>query len=920
MKLRSVIWTYILLSILYLSKTETDNGNNSNAFLSLQDKKIAKIDSVYRSLTLESRIKLLSINSLSGKENDSILFNSNGFITHSDQSDIFVKKIQDQSDAGFEKTKLRIGHSGLSQQLVNNLAIGQTNELKLAQYKQAIISEKLKSDGYNIVLGNFFQTYDTKLDNESVAYTQSPLSSEKYWQAMLAGAEENGVKIGISDPFMLDIAVDSTDAIEFQAIGLSGNRYYARRGHGIIQLNANQHDFATRIRSKGKNKQAFLRENYKFEGLIISPDLSKFSKDNQAKEALKSIQSGTDLVCVSLEIQQELDSLLKIYFKANEVQLKESCTRVLKLKYDLNENRAKETSVNKYSKAFEYQTLQASLSCILNSDNLLPIKNLNQSIYYFTSNDRIPFIEAQLNHYSSVKTAENLQKTQTGICIVDGFGDNLIDALKWSKKHDGDIKLILVTDQIAAIKHRTNKLDMFEAILISGDSTMLSQEIAIQALFGAYSSKGKLPFYLSPKFPMSTGLELGSLARLAYVAPEYVGISPEKMNEIDIIVEAGISAKAFPGCQVIVGFEGKIIYEKAFGSQDFSQNSKIDQQTIYDIASITKIAASTTSLMKLQGDSLFSLSKTLGDYIPEIVGNTPFANILIKDMMAHQAGLPAWIPFYLKTLKGGKPDPYYYSKTKTTEYSVPVAKDLWIKSHYPDTLYDRILSSNLKSKSYVYSDLGYYFVKKIIEKLSKKKMEDYVQDSIYSQLGLQTMTYNPYLKFDLSRIAPTEDDKIFRKQVLRGYVHDPGSAMMGGVGGHAGIFSTANDLAILMQMMLNGGYYGGKQILKKDVLDEYTSVQFPNTNRRGAGFDKPNLNGTEATACAMASPVSYGHSGFTGTLAWADPKYKINYVFLSNRVYPDAENWKIVRMDIRTKIQTKIYQAVQSADNFNFLQ
>lgn len=908
-----------MLSLLYFTNTKSIIFDNSTQILSPQEKKSAIIDSVYKNMSDDERIKLLSINTLRGEVFDSLLVNSNGFIITDDQTNVSILKNTKQNETAFQNTKLRIGHFNSTGILVNNLTIGQTNDHKLAQYKQAIISEEFKTRGYNIVLGNYFQTYNSKLDNENQAFTQSPLSSEKYWQAILAGAEENGLRLGVSDPFMLNISVDSTDEKEFQAIGLSGNRYYSRRGHGIIQLNNNQLDFNKRIRSKGKNKQTFLRESYRFDGLILSPDFSLISIKNQATEALESFKAGMDVVCISLEAQIEFDSLISIYFKSHENKVKESCMRVLKTKYDLHLNATKQTDLKKYKKQFKYQTLQAAISCVLNNDKILPVNDLNQSVYYFTSHKNKPFIEAQLNHYVTANPVENEQKNSTGICFVDGFGDNLADALRWATKYDGDLKLVLVTDQIAAIKHRTSKMEAFEAILLAGDDSVLSQEIAIQALFGAYDVKGKLPFYLSPKFPMSKGIELNALTKLAYVAPEYVGILSEKLEEIDKIVEAGISAKAFPGCQVLVGFEGKIIYEKAFGTQDFSQKSKVDLQTVYDIASITKIAASTSSLMKLQGDGLFSLDKTLGDYIPEIVGNTEFANILLKDMMAHQAGLPAWIPFYLKTLTGGKPNPYYYSKTKTEEYSVPVAKDLWIKNHYPDTLYDRILSSRLKSKTYVYSDLGYYFVKKIIEKLSKEKMEDYVQDSIYQKLGLQSMTYNPYLKFDLSRIAPTEDDKTFRKQVIKGYVHDPGSAMMGGVGGHAGIFSTANDLAVLMQMMLNGGYYGGKQIIKKEVLDEYTSVQFPNSNRRGAGFDKPNLNGTEATACAMASPGSYGHSGFTGTLVWADPKYKINYVFLSNRVYPDAENWKIVKMDIRTRIQTKIYQAVQSADNYNFL-
>jgi len=889
--------------------------------ISQQDQKNLAIDSVFLKMDLDEKINLLSIITISSNSlelNDSLLQNSNGFLFSKEMDFGLAKFKKNIKSSTFGSLQLRI--TEVNSKAVKNLTLGQTNRDDLVRYAQAITSENIRSKGINVILGSYFQTYDINLNNENTAFAESPISSEKYWKASLEGAEQNGLKMGLTDPFMLNTDVDSSRMKDFLAIGLSGNRYYASNGHGIIQLNNNFLNYRDRISIKNeKNEQSFLRENFRFDGIIISPDFSKIPSDSAHQSAFESIKDGSDLVCINQVSKDKLDSLLTKYFKKREVELKKKCERILGLKYDLFESTLNKTNFEKFENQFEYQAKQAAISCIENKDKLLPIRSLNSPIYYLASAENDTFFKDQLLNYSEVISIKDKLTDSKGICIVNGFDENLLDFIAWTKKNKGNLKFILITDQISAIKNRVKNLEHFEAIIIAGDCSKLSQEIAIQAIFGAYSIDGKLPFYLSPTHPIGTGISLKSIGRLAYVSPKYVGISQSKLDEIDKIVDAGIEAKAFPGCQVLVGVAGKIIYKKSFGYHDYTGIIKVDQQTIYDIASITKIAASTSSLMKLQSDGLFSLDKTLGDYLPELVRNTEFEKIRLKDMMAHQAGLPAWIAFYTKTLSKGKPSSSYYSKTKTLEFSVPVAKKLWIRNDYTDTIYKQILSSQLKNKTYLYSDLGYYFVKKIVEKLAKEALEDYVNDFIYKPLGLQTMTYNPYLKFNLSRIAPTEDDKDFRKQVLLGYVHDPGAAMMGGVGGHAGVFTTANDLAILMQMMLNGGFYGGKQIVEKEVLDEFTSVQFPISNRRGAGFDKPNLNGTEATACAMASPSSYGHSGFTGTLTWADPKYKINYVFLSNRVYPSAENWKIVKMDIRTRVQTKIYEAVQSASNFNFL-
>jgi CubicO group peptidase (beta-lactamase class C family) len=392
-------------------------------------------------------------------------------------------------------------------------------------------------------------------------------------------------------------------------------------------------------------------------------------------------------------------------------------------------------------------------------------------------------------------------------------------------------------------------------------------------------------------------------------SPEELGISSTKLREIDKIALQAIQAKAFPGCQILVAVEGKIIYQKNFGTTMYGNKDSIRNDYIYDIASVTKIAGSTLALMRLQTMNKFSLDKHLKDYLPELVKDGKFSNMLIRDMMAHQAGLVAWIPFYQKTLQNGKPMPELYKTAKANGYENEVAKDLWLNSNYSDSIYQRLLASSLTpGNHYEYSDLGYYFMKKIIEKQSGKSMDVFLKEEIYAKLGLSHIGYKPLNWYPLDKIVPTENDKTFRGQQIHGHVHDPGAAMLGGIGGHAGLFSNAFDLATVMQLFLNKGRVGANQLIDEKVIEEYTRVQFKG-NRRGAGFDKPTPS-KKGQTCELVSAESFGHSGFTGTFAWADPIYKINYIFLSNRVCPSAENWKIRDMNVRTNIQQVIYEAV----------
>lgn len=391
-----------------------------------------------------------------------------------------------------------------------------------------------------------------------------------------------------------------------------------------------------------------------------------------------------------------------------------------------------------------------------------------------------------------------------------------------------------------------------------------------------------------------------------------VGIAdPFTIYKADALVEKAIAAGAFPGCRVLAAKDGKIFYDKAFGYQTYEPAVPVTMSTVYDLASITKVVSTTLAVMRLYEQGRISLDKRLGDYLPMTAG-TNKADLPLRALMLHQAGLKAWIPFYKSfyDTSGKLLDTAYRAKADK-QYSIEVAKDLYLRKDYRDTIWQMILTSPLENAGrYVYSDLDYYFLTAVVERVTGKPINRYVAEQFYTPMGLRMIGYQPlqFLKKEL--IAPTENDTAFRHQVLQGYVHDPGAAMFGGVAGHAGIFATAGDVAAIFQMLLNDGKWRGKIYFKPETVHYFTGYGSP-ISRRGLGFDKPAADAHDAGPVdGRCSGYTFGHQGFTGTCAWADPQNGIVFVFLSNRVYPNADNGLINRLSTRTTVQGALYEAL----------
>jgi CubicO group peptidase (beta-lactamase class C family) len=382
---------------------------------------------------------------------------------------------------------------------------------------------------------------------------------------------------------------------------------------------------------------------------------------------------------------------------------------------------------------------------------------------------------------------------------------------------------------------------------------------------------------------------------------------------IDSIAMKGIAAHAYPGCQVLLAKNGKIFYEKSFGRPRYDDTLEVTIRHIYDMASVTKVAATTLAIMKLYDEGKLNTGDSLGKYLPMLKGSNK-SGLLIRDVMTHQAGLQDWIPFYKSTLVDGKPDPAIYQPVQSIEFPARVAENLYIRKDYADTVYKRIASSPMRAtRDYKYSDLGFYLLRLVVEQVSHQPFEKYLDANFYKPLGLASTGFNPRERFDTSRLVPTEYDHEFREQLVWGDVHDPGAAMLGGISGHAGLFSDAYGMAVILEMLLRDGSYGGKQYFTPATVKKFTATQFPEKgNRRALGFDKPALSiAADGPSCKSASPASFGHSGFTGTYIWADPANKLLYVFLSNRVYPTAANQKLSEMNIRTNIHQAAYDVLR---------
>ncbi|HTE00342.1 MAG TPA: serine hydrolase [Mucilaginibacter sp.] len=447
------------------------------------------------------------------------------------------------------------------------------------------------------------------------------------------------------------------------------------------------------------------------------------------------------------------------------------------------------------------------------------------------------------------------------------------------------------------------KLDnVTSPIIFSDRSSPVSAYYSAQAIFGGLAITQNLGRTLSPKYRANTGF-ITAKTRLQYTVPEDAGIKTDNLSAIDNIANEAVRAQATPGCVVLIAKDGKVIFNKAYGYHTYDKTIPDRITDIFDLASVTKISATTMEAMRLTEEGRLNMDSTIGTYMP-IARNTNKKDIRISELMLHQAGLIPDIQTYEK-LK-----PTDISTDSSAVYSVKVSEHFYLrKNYFREVMLTDMLNSPLKTRGqYVYSDLSMCFMKEIMESITATPLNEYVQGNFYNPLGMQTAGFLPYKRFPKDKIVPTENDEIFRHSLLDGYVHDPTAALLGNVSGNAGLFSTANDLAILYQMILNKGTYGGDEYFKPQTVDQFTSKQ-STVSRRGLGFDGWDPIVERHYPSKLASPQTYGHTGYTGIGVWVDPKYNLVYIFLSNRVNPKVSD-KLSNLNIRPRIMDAVYEAI----------
>lgn len=686
-----------------------------------------------------------------------------------------------------------------------------------------------------------------------------------------------------------------------------------------------------------------LKEEMGFNGLIFTDALNMKGASNFKKPGdveLAAFMAGNDILLIPEDMPKAMDVLIDAYNKnvITEERLAHSVKKILYAKYLVGLNKYKPVNtrylveeLNTVTDDALYEKAMANaLTVIKNDKAILPVKDLQRKkIAYINFGDDAgtEFLK-ELKKYAEVDWVKAssldgyVQKLKGYNYVIVGFHKS--NSNPWQRYRFTETELVWLyeiartnTVILSVFARPYAMLDLrttanFEGIIMSYQNSKISQQLTAQLIFGAREAKGRLPVSLGADFPLNTSYETSSLRRLQYGVPESVGMNSYKLNKIDSLANVGLKEGMYPGAQILVARKGKVIYQKNFGYHEYDKKRKVEDTTMYDLASLTKILASLPLVMELVDKKELNLNSKLSEMLPELKGSNK-ANITLKEMLSHYARFKAWIPFYRYTLNDSKTavSSEYYSKIPDKDFNIKVAEDLYLKHSYTDSIFKIIKDSDLLPKlEYKYSDLPYYLLKPYFEKRYEMPMEAIVQDHIYEPLGANYTTYIPLSKFSKDNIPPTEQDNAFRKQKVHGYVHDQGAAMLGGVAGHAGLFANSNDVAKLMQMYLWKGFYGGKRFFNPDVFDSFNTCHYCSKKvRRGVGFDKPQL-GSVGPTCGCVSMSSFGHSGFTGTFAWADPDKEIVYIFLSNRTFPDAENRKLIRSDLRSKIQEAIYAAI----------
>ncbi len=790
--------------------------------------------------------------------------------------------------------------------------------------------------------------------------------AEKAWLVARGMQDEGVVAVAKHFPGHGDTKTDSHKAlpiIEHSKERMDNIESYPFRyltAKGIIgvmsaHLNVPSLDGSGRPSSVSKKIiTGYLKDEIGFKGFVVSDAMNmKGVRDKVKNTELEAIKAGNDMIEFVPDLGKAIEQV-KQGIKNGEIsenEIEEKCRTILALKRWTKLNEYKPAIVENITarlnapnyELMSRKLIEASLT-VLKNDNILPVEKLEtrKIASLIIGDNKVSPFQKMLGKYTKIdhfflpknatekEWADLRRKLDNYNLVIAGIkGVNIYPANKYGIS---EIQQQAVTDLVNtdhsifaffgnayALKYFAN-IHHSKGLILAYQNSLLTQQLSAQLIFGAFNANGKLPVTIDNRFKMNDGFEIKKNRTFSYTIPEEVGISSRLLHQkIDSIAMLGVDSAAYPGCQVLVAKNGKIIFHECYGHQTYANKTPVNKDNVYDWASVTKVTGPLPALMRLVDEKKINLDSKFSEYWPDFKQSNK-ADLIVREILAHQARLAPWIPFWQMTVTDdGELDKSVFHNRPTDKFSVRVSESLYMDKGFRETMFDTIRTSELlPRKKYVYSGLSFYLYPEIISNLTGKEYENYLKKTFYEPLGASTITFNAYQHFPMKRIIPTEIDDFFRMEKLRGFVHDEGAAMMGGVSGNAGLFGTTNDLAKLFQMYLQKGYFGGTRYISEKTMTEFTRVQYPeNNNRRGVGFDKPLIDNAknrlrDAYPAVSSSKNSFGHSGYTGTFAWADPDNGLLFIFMSNRVFPTRENQKLYRFNIRTAMHQAIYDCIKT--------
>ena len=660
---------------------------------------------------------------------------------------------------------------------------------------------------------------------------------------------------------------------------------------------------------------------------------------------LLALQAGSDVLLMPDDVTEAIDVILQAVAEGAlpEQEINRRCKKILDAKYRVGLTRA--TPVDTlhlpddlntiHNEILQRRMAEASVTLLVNKDTLLPLRRLDtlriaclevgagQGAVFGEQLDRYAKIaHFSVNNPASVDTLDSLYRALApyNLLIVGyhsadirarfNFGvDTLVAA--FLQRMCARMTVVLDFFGVPYALKKFGTLEAYHGIIVSYQNVPQQQLRSAQLIFGAMAPHARLPVTLNDTFPQGYGLSWPAPVRLRDVLPEEIGIAAPQLLIIDSIMQEAIDRHATPGGQILAAYKGQVFYHKAFGRHTYDTAAPpVHLNDLYDLASLTKVVATLPLVMHLVNNKQIELSDVLGDYLPLDLYKDK-QTLLLMDILTHQSGLPAYAPFHKYFMRNGQLSSNYFSTVRSGDFPLAVARDLYASPDMPAYIHVHINATKLLKPTYRYSDWGFLYLQQLVEKTMESTLDKLSDSLFFAPLGMHDTRFLPLHTINPQRIAPTEYDRDFRKQLLQGYVHDQTAAMLGGVAGHAGLFSTAGDVAKLLQMMLNEGVYGGQCYFDKPIVQIFTGCPFCNMgNRRGIGFDKPEPDPEKPSPVwRNASLDSFGHSGYTGTFCWVDPQRQLVYVFLSNRVHPD-DNKKLNTLGTRTRILSEFIKMI----------